>query len=74
MEIHRPETLAHALEVKAENPDAMPLASGTDLMAAINFRQTRPPAVLDLTAVEELASGRPTTGACASAPGSPTRA
>jgi CO/xanthine dehydrogenase FAD-binding subunit len=62
MEIHRPETLAQALEVKAEHPDAVPLAGGTDLMVAINFRQTRPPAVLDLTAVGELSEWAPDDG------------
>jgi CO/xanthine dehydrogenase FAD-binding subunit len=54
MEIHRPDTLAHALEIKAADPAAVPLAGGTDLMVAINFRHTRPAAVLDLTAIGEL--------------------
>ena len=54
MEFHRPETLAEALEIKAEHPGAVPLAGGTDLMVAINFRQASPAAVLDLTAVPEL--------------------
>jgi CO/xanthine dehydrogenase FAD-binding subunit len=62
MEIHRPETLAQALEIKAEHPDAVALAGGTDLMVAINFRQTRPDAVLDLTAVPELAEWAPDDG------------
>jgi CO/xanthine dehydrogenase FAD-binding subunit len=62
MEIHRPETLAQALEIKAEHPDALALAGGTDLMVAINFRQTRPDAVLDLTAVPELAEWAPDDG------------
>ena len=54
MEIHRPDTLAQALEIKAADPAAVPLAGGTDLMVAINFRHTRPAAVLDLTAIAEL--------------------
>jgi CO/xanthine dehydrogenase FAD-binding subunit len=62
MEIHRPETLAEALQIKAERPDAVPLAGGTDLMVAINFRQARPDAVLDLTAVPELADWSPDDG------------
>jgi CO/xanthine dehydrogenase FAD-binding subunit len=62
MEIHRPETLAQALEIKAEHPDAVALAGGTDLMVAINFRQTRPDAVLDLTAVPELTEWAPDDG------------
>ena len=62
MEFHRPETLAQALEIKAEHPGAVPLAGGTDLMVAINFRQARPDAVLDLTAVPELCEWAPDDG------------
>jgi CO/xanthine dehydrogenase FAD-binding subunit len=62
LEIHRPETLAQALEIKAEHPGAVPLAGGTDLMVAINFRHTRPDAVLDLTAVPELGEWGPDDG------------
>jgi CO/xanthine dehydrogenase FAD-binding subunit len=62
MDFHRPDTLAQALEIKAEHPDAVPLAGGTDLMVAINFRQARPGAVLDLTAVPELADWAPDDG------------
>jgi CO/xanthine dehydrogenase FAD-binding subunit len=62
IETHRPETLAQALDIKAEHPDAVPLAGGTDLMVAINFRHTRPDAVLDLTAVPELADWAPDDG------------
>src|SRR5215208_863152 len=59
MPIHRPETLAQALETRAADPSAVALAGGTDLMVAINFRQARPPAVLDLTAVPELREWTP---------------
>jgi CO/xanthine dehydrogenase FAD-binding subunit len=62
IEIHRPETLAQALELRAADPAAVALAGGTDLMVAINFRQTRPPAVLDLTAVRELGEWAPDGG------------
>ena len=62
MQIHRPGTLAEALEIKAEHPEAVPLAGGTDLMVAINFRHTRPAAVLDLTAVPELREWAPDDG------------
>src|SRR5919108_6385840 len=62
IDFHRPETLSEALEIKAERPDAVPLAGGTDLMVAINFRQTRPAAVLDLTAVPELGEWAPDDG------------
>jgi CO/xanthine dehydrogenase FAD-binding subunit len=62
MDFHRPETLAEALEIKAERPGAMPLAGGTDLMVAINFREARPDAILDLTAVPELREWAPDDG------------
>jgi CO/xanthine dehydrogenase FAD-binding subunit len=61
-DFHRPETLAEALEIKAERPGAMPLAGGTDLMVAINFREARPDAILDLTAVPELREWAPDDG------------
>ena len=62
MQIHRPATLAEALEIKAEHPAAVPLAGGTDLMVAINFRHTLPEAVLDLTAIPELREWAPDDG------------
>src|SRR5215217_4706968 len=62
MDFHRPETFAEALEIKAERPDAVALAGGTDLMVAINFRRTLPAAVLDLTAVPELRQWAPDDG------------
>src|SRR5829696_2752659 len=62
MDLHRPETFAEALEIKAERPDAVPLAGGTDLIVAINFREARPDAILDLTAVPELREWAPDDG------------
>ena len=62
IEIHRPETLSEALQIKAEHPAALPLAGGTDLMVEINFRHRQPGAVLDLTAVPELAEWAPDDG------------
>src|SRR5215211_9148954 len=62
MDFHRPETLAEALEIKAERPASVPLAGGTDLMVAINFREARPEAILDLTAVPELCEWSPDDG------------
>jgi CO/xanthine dehydrogenase FAD-binding subunit len=62
MDFHRPQTLAEALEIKAEHPDAVPLAGGTDLMVAINFRHTQPASILDLTAVPELREWAPDDG------------
>jgi CO/xanthine dehydrogenase FAD-binding subunit len=54
MDFLRPTTWADALSAKAEHPDAVPIAGGTDLMVGINFGRTPPPALLDLTAVPEL--------------------
>jgi CO/xanthine dehydrogenase FAD-binding subunit len=56
MEFLSPTSWAEALEVKAAHPDALPIAGGTDVMVDINFGRRRPPALLDLTRVPELAS------------------
>lgn len=55
MDFLRPTTLAEALAMKAETPDAAPIAGGTDVMVELNFDLRRPPALLDLTGVAELA-------------------
>ena len=55
MEILQPETFDEALELKAAHPEAKPIAGGTDLMVELNFDRIRPPAMLDLTRVRELA-------------------
>jgi CO/xanthine dehydrogenase FAD-binding subunit len=47
---------ADALAVKAERPDAVPIAGGTDLMVELNFDRRRPAALLDLNGVAELAT------------------
>jgi CO/xanthine dehydrogenase FAD-binding subunit len=44
-----------ALAAKAEFPDCVPIAGGTDLMVELNFDRRRPQALLDLTRVPELA-------------------
>jgi CO/xanthine dehydrogenase FAD-binding subunit len=54
MDFLRPTTWADALSAKAEHPDAVPIAGGTDLMVGLNFGRTPPPALLDLTAVPDL--------------------
>jgi CO/xanthine dehydrogenase FAD-binding subunit len=54
VDVLSPRTLAEALEVKAERPDALPLQGGTDVMVAINFDRERPGAVLNLNEVAEL--------------------
>jgi CO/xanthine dehydrogenase FAD-binding subunit len=43
------------LALKAERPDAVPIAGGTDLMVELNFDRRRPDALLDLCGVSELA-------------------
>ncbi|GAA0209638.1 xanthine dehydrogenase family protein subunit M [Saccharothrix mutabilis subsp. mutabilis] len=54
MDFLRPDTLAEALALKAERPDAVPIAGGTDVMVELNFDHRRPAALLDLTRVPEL--------------------
>ncbi|MTD55324.1 FAD binding domain-containing protein [Amycolatopsis pithecellobii] len=55
MDFLRPRTLAEALALKAERPDAVPIAGGTDVMVELNFDHRRPAALLDLTGIGELA-------------------
>jgi CO/xanthine dehydrogenase FAD-binding subunit len=54
MDFLQPTTWAEALAMKAANPDALPIAGGTDVMVEINFDRHRPAAFLDLTRVAEL--------------------
>jgi len=54
VEILAPDTWEHALALKAAQPEAVPIAGGTDLMVALNFDRSRPQAILDLTRVPEL--------------------
>jgi CO/xanthine dehydrogenase FAD-binding subunit len=56
MEFLQPGTLREALAVKAEQPEAVPIVGGTDLMVELNFDRRRPAAVLDLTRAAELAA------------------
>jgi len=55
MDFLQPTTWADALAAKAERPEAVPIAGGTDLMVGLNFGQPPPPALLDLTRLPELA-------------------
>jgi CO/xanthine dehydrogenase FAD-binding subunit len=54
MDFAQPTHWADALAAKAENPLAVPIAGGTDLMVGLNFGQPAPAALLDLTRVVEL--------------------
>jgi CO/xanthine dehydrogenase FAD-binding subunit len=55
MEFLQPGSLAEAVETAQRYPDAVPIAGGTDVMVEMNFGRRRPPALLDLTRVPELA-------------------
>ena len=54
MEVVTPRTLEEALRVKAERPDARPIAGGTDLLVELNFDRARPETILNLAEVDEL--------------------
>jgi CO/xanthine dehydrogenase FAD-binding subunit len=54
-----PRTWPDALAAKAAHPDALPIAGGTDVMVELNFDRRRPPALLDLTRVADLAEWSP---------------
>jgi CO/xanthine dehydrogenase FAD-binding subunit len=54
VQILSPDTWEQALAMKAAQPEAIPIAGGTDLMVALNFDRARPQAILDLTRVAEL--------------------
>ena len=54
MDFLQPSTWGEALALKAEHPDAVPIAGGTDVMVELNFDARRPPALLDLTQITEL--------------------
>jgi len=56
MDYLSPTSLGEALQLKADRPDSLPVAGGTDVMVGVNFGQLRPPALLDLTRVPELAA------------------
>ena len=54
MEVLTPRTLDEALRLKAERPDARPIAGGTDLLVELNFDRTRPETILNLGEVAAL--------------------
>ena len=63
MEFLAPDDWQEALAAKAAHPDALPLWGGTDVMVDLNFGRERPPAILDLTRVRELAEWEERDGA-----------
>jgi CO/xanthine dehydrogenase FAD-binding subunit len=54
MDFLQPRSWEEALALRAERPDALPIAGGTDVMVEINFDKRRPGALLDLGRVAEL--------------------
>jgi CO/xanthine dehydrogenase FAD-binding subunit len=62
MELLQPATWDEALEAKAAHPDALPIHGGTDVMVDMNFGRARPPAILDLTRIPDLAEHGPENG------------
>jgi CO/xanthine dehydrogenase FAD-binding subunit len=54
MDFLRPADWREALAAKAEHPDAVPIAGGTDVMVELNFGHRRPARLLDLGRVGEL--------------------
>ena len=53
-EVHRPASLADALRMLAERPDAVPLAGGTDLGVEANLRGRSPKVLVAVDALAEL--------------------
>ena len=51
MSLYAPRSLDEALELRAERPEAVPVAGGTDLMVAVNFGRAHPEALLDRKSV-----------------------
>src|SRR5690242_11973003 len=62
MEVLQPDSWQKALELKAEHPDAVPIAGGTDLMVELNFDRRRPSTILDLTRIAALNEWGPENG------------
>jgi CO/xanthine dehydrogenase FAD-binding subunit len=54
VDVLTPRSLQEALELKAQQTDALPLQGGTDVMVAMNFDRVRPQVVLNLNEVPEL--------------------
>jgi len=70
VEFVQPMTLSEALEIKAEHPEAVPVAGGTDVLVELNFDRLHPELLLDLGRLPELcgwdeADGRIRLGAAA---------
>ena len=62
MDFLQPASWQEALAMRAERPDALPIAGGTDVMVELNFDRRRPGALLDLGRVAELREWAPENG------------
>jgi CO/xanthine dehydrogenase FAD-binding subunit len=58
MDVLLPRTLDEALAMKAERPEAVPIAGGTDLMVELNFDRRRPECLMDISRLPELTAWR----------------
>lgn len=63
MDVLTPRSLDEALRLKAERPEARPVAGGTDVLVELNFDRSRPDALLNLNEVPELRGWRREDGA-----------
>jgi len=54
MEVVTPRTLDEALRLKAEQPEAVPIQGGTDLLVDLNFDRRRPALIVNLAELDEL--------------------
>ena len=62
MDVLVPHTLDEALAMKANRPEAIALAGGTDLMVDMNFGRLRPTAIVDVSRLSELSAIRQENG------------
>jgi CO/xanthine dehydrogenase FAD-binding subunit len=62
MDFLQPTTWSEALAMRADRPDALAIAGGTDVMVDLNFDRRRPGALLDLGRVPELGEWAPDDG------------
>ncbi len=54
--LHRPDTIEDAVKLRAEEPDALFVAGGTDMIVNVRRGIEQPKHLIDITAIEELKS------------------
>jgi CO/xanthine dehydrogenase FAD-binding subunit len=62
VDVLTPSSLDEALRLKSEQPGAVPVQGGTDVLVALNFDRLRPEALLNLNEVPELRGWSRTNG------------